>query len=214
MDRKPRRLGMGDLMILIAALGVGMWSARNLWRGLTDGPPWQSYWLVTPGGLVVAAFLTALAAPMTLACLALRLRQPRPAWRRIWVQPGAAACLACALMFALRALETVVIGPFLATTIGLATAERAYRIRVSDSSLIVFVAMRDENGVIGSAEVGGGLVVIAASFVYPTGYAVAAVWLVQAVSGRWRPEKSWIDRLGRLLGMVWIVVMVLTALHA
>ncbi len=105
MDRKPRRLGMGDLMILIAA-APGLWgcgAAQPLaWAG-TDGPPWQSYWLVTPGGLVVAAFLAALAGPMTLACLALRLRQPRPTWRRIWVQPGAAACLACALMFALRA---------------------------------------------------------------------------------------------------------------
>lgn len=37
------------------------------------------------------------------------------------------------------------------------------------------------------------------------GMIVAAVWFVQGVSRRWRPERGWIDRSGRLLGFCWIV---------
>lgn len=34
---------------------------------------------------------------------------------------------------------------------------------------------------------------------------VAAIWIALVLSGRWRPEKSWIDRTGRLLGWYWIM---------
>lgn len=45
------------------------------------------------------------------------------------------------------------------------------------------------------------------------GWPVAAVWVVQAQSGRWRPVPDWIDRFGRALGACWIVgpTVVLTA---
>ncbi|MHB1557681.1 MAG: hypothetical protein ACYC61_09395 [Isosphaeraceae bacterium] len=43
---------------------------------------------------------------------------------------------------------------------------------------------------------------------------MAAFWLVPAVAGRWRPEKSWIDRLGRALGITWIVISILAAMPA
>jgi hypothetical protein len=35
--------------------------------------------------------------------------------------------------------------------------------------------------------------------------AVAAVWLVTALAGCWRPEKTWIDRAGRCLGVFWLL---------
>jgi hypothetical protein len=34
--------------------------------------------------------------------------------------------------------------------------------------------------------------------------AVAATWTVLALGGRWRPERSWLDRLGLVLGIYWI----------
>lgn len=37
------------------------------------------------------------------------------------------------------------------------------------------------------------------------GSLILSAWLVLAVSGGWRPERSWIDRAGRLLGTAWIV---------
>jgi hypothetical protein len=56
---------------------------------------------------MVAAMASSFATPLTMACLALRLRRPRPARRRIWTQPGAASALACALMFAVKGIEVV-----------------------------------------------------------------------------------------------------------
>jgi hypothetical protein len=37
------------------------------------------------------------------------------------------------------------------------------------------------------------------------GQAVAMVWLVLALNGGWRPERSWIDSSGRILGLAWIL---------
>jgi hypothetical protein len=36
------------------------------------------------------------------------------------------------------------------------------------------------------------------------GPTVAGAWLLLALSGRWRADPGWIDRLGRLLGCCWI----------
>lgn len=199
---------MGDLLILIAALGVGMWGARNLWFGLTGGPL-QGWWNSTPGHLVIAAMLSAFAMPMTVACLALRLRQPRPPWRRVFIRPGAAALLACCLVFAARLLELVAV--FHSPTGGPVLGQ-GYPIRVSDTSYVVLVESFFGNGAMSSVQVGECFSVMVASFAYPCGYAVGGVWLVQAASGRWRPEKSWIDRLGRSLGLIWISITILTAI--
>lgn len=43
----------------------------------------------------------------------------------------------------------------------------------------------------------------------PVGPAVAAAWLALVLSGRWRPERGWIDRLGRGLGALWIAFIFL-----
>jgi len=39
-----------------------------------------------------------------------------------------------------------------------------------------------------------------------TSKAIAAAWLILALSGCWRPERTWIDRLGCLIGLAWIVL--------
>jgi hypothetical protein len=39
-----------------------------------------------------------------------------------------------------------------------------------------------------------------------TGFATAAAWLVLLAGGWWRPEPSWVDRAGRLLGCYWIAM--------
>jgi hypothetical protein len=41
-------------------------------------------------------------------------------------------------------------------------------------------------------------------------FAVIGAWFAVAVSGRWRPERSWIDRAGRITGIVWIAVTVVS----
>jgi hypothetical protein len=37
--------------------------------------------------------------------------------------------------------------------------------------------------------------------------AVLGSWLALAMSRRWRPEQSWIDRTGRALGLYWILLL-------
>jgi len=41
------------------------------------------------------------------------------------------------------------------------------------------------------------------------GLAVTVAWVTLAVSGRWQPQLSWIDRVGRLMGCGWIGLMIL-----
>jgi hypothetical protein len=43
------------------------------------------------------------------------------------------------------------------------------------------------------------------------GGAVALAWLVAGAGGRWRPEPSWVDRAGRLLGVAWLILTLGTA---
>jgi len=40
------------------------------------------------------------------------------------------------------------------------------------------------------------------------GFGVLIAWTTLALTGCWRPEASWIDRSGRLLGVVWILAFV------
>jgi hypothetical protein len=41
-------------------------------------------------------------------------------------------------------------------------------------------------------------------------YVVATAWLMLALSGRWRSEPSWIDRLGRIIGVFWVGLLPLS----
>jgi hypothetical protein len=41
--------------------------------------------------------------------------------------------------------------------------------------------------------------------VWISGLIVMAVWLALALAGSWRAEASWIDRAGRVLGILWIL---------
>jgi hypothetical protein len=202
---RARRFGIGDLMILIAALGVGIGSARDIWLGVVETRSGR-----TRTWLIAASILSAVATPLTLACLAFCLRRPRPVRRWLWTQPGAAALLACALVFVVRGIE---LGVALAMpTSAIFPQTRIATIRVSDASYLLFMQGEDINGVVGFVEPLGCFGVTVVTFAWPCGYAVAAVWLMLACSGRWRPQRTWIDRLGRALGWMWILITTLTAL--
>jgi hypothetical protein len=43
--------------------------------------------------------------------------------------------------------------------------------------------------------------------------AVAGSWLVLALSGRWRPDRGWLDRLGRALGAGWLALEALNSIR-
>jgi hypothetical protein len=42
------------------------------------------------------------------------------------------------------------------------------------------------------------------------GLAVVSCWITMALLGQWRPEPSWVDRLGRLLGAAWMTSLPFT----
>jgi hypothetical protein len=206
-SHKPRRFGIADLMILIAALGVGIAGAWDVWLRVVDTHSGR-----TRAWLVFASIVSAVATPLTLACLAFRLRRPRPDRHRLWIQPGAAAILTCSLVFVLRTLELAV--ALAMPTRSVWPTTRIATIRVSDATYLLFMQGQDINGVVGYVEPLGCFGVTVVTFAWPCGSAVAAVWLMLAISGRWRPQRTWIDRLGRVLGWVWILITTLTAVPA
>jgi hypothetical protein len=117
-----------------------------------------------------------LAVSLSLAVLAIRLRPPRPLRRRLACQPGTAATVAAACTLALVLLERL--EGYLFTLL------KGFGSRPLDVQII--------------EDVGNTMTVCA-------GPAVAAAWTVLIVGRRWRPERSWIDRLGIALGLYWLL---------
>jgi len=114
----------------------------------------------------------------TLAFLVLRLRRPRPRLRRLARQPGMAACVAAMPAMAYASVWT----PLIAIKFG--AIQRAWQ---------------------------KGFLPDARSFFFSTygdlvAFWVVGAWLTLALGCRWRSEPNWIDRLGTILGLAWIMV--------
>jgi hypothetical protein len=190
MSHKSRRMPtLLDAILLVgsAAIGLGMfqWAHRSMFQGwiwmLDDGLPARGDWMAI--NLVVTCTDTMvlfipLAAPWTFLLLLLRGRPPRPCWRRIWRQPGMAACLAALLGWIWSLLAVLV--AFDATQV--ARTNRTI-------TLFHWVQKYLSDGV----------------FMY-VGLAVAATWISLWISGRWRRSADWIDFMGRVVGVLWIAI--------
>jgi hypothetical protein len=120
-------------------------------------------------------------AGLSIAVLGLRLRRPRPGLRRLARQPGFVACTAAAIVLGIRMAN-------LASVAGVITLDSPGS---SFWGEIFDDGMRDSLGSIPS----------------DVGCAVAVAWTIQGLGGRWRPEPSWIDRTGRVLGALWITTI-------
>ena len=48
---------------------------------------------------------------------------------------------------------------------------------------------------------------------YSAGVAVGAVWVVLASGGIWKAERTWVDRLGRVLGVYWLMMIPLVLIR-
>jgi hypothetical protein len=102
MTEPTRRMTLLDAMILIAATAGGLAMIRGPVPGvlhiLPSSPPIP---FLIPRPALDAGLLTLAAWPLpamwTLALLTIRLRPPRPPWRRLSRQPGVTAC--CAVAF-------------------------------------------------------------------------------------------------------------------
>ncbi len=203
---KSRSFDIADLMILIASSGVGMAGWKSIWLGfhLQHGVHW---WNATPIHSMYEALIAAWLSPLTMACLAIRIRRRKPSWRRTAILPGTAGSIACAVVVANRTalmiFHKVLVG-FYDLMITNYKSDHYNIISIIDK--IIHAVFR------GSEDPSLYFSVHAARLAVPCGYAVAAVWTVLAVSGRWRIERSWIDRFGRILGAAWILLAIVAAI--
>jgi hypothetical protein len=187
--RERRTITLFDLMMVVAATAIGLSLAQFGWQRKIAGG-WISTWPVSAkysvGGYPstrwvvpiagrVGPFLPCLVA-WTGAFLVIRLRSPRPRRRRLLRQPG--------LVAAVVALSILTIE----WTLFFGSAKLDGRFNWSSAeSINVFFA--------------NGQILLA----HHAGWAVVASWLTLVLIGQWHPERSWVDRGGRILGCTWII---------
>jgi hypothetical protein len=205
----PRKFLLSDAIVLVAATAIGLALVKPYYAVMpplrwTPPFPFGSRFLGRMEGVCVCLVLASpFVAAWTLAILGLRLRRPRAHWRRLVRQPGLVAGLMVALVLILR-------------LVGFAT-------------MCARVMGQSNLGIRNVTSIGGGGIgrLSGAFMGLPPGYlcfdfdhflntmamigvAIGSGWMLLLVSGRWRPEPSWIDRAGRVLGWFWIAILPLT----
>ncbi len=185
--RDGRRLTLGDLMVLVGAPTLGLAACQAVVRTMLDGQTslvdllripdvWTAPDVALRAINLVGLALTVFG-PWTFLLPILRLRRPRPRWRRLTLQPGLTACLAATFGMALSL-----------AVIGLTLFTRGFMPAAWGRTWFDWLRLFLLDELVGYA-----------------GVSVASAWSLQALSGRWRPTPDAIDRLGRAVGVLWIV---------
>jgi hypothetical protein len=195
-----RRFQLLDAIVLMAATAVACgvtrwidslsdgavsWSALpDIWINYTHQPPsvvnnrMELIDVVLETSLDLVALTLPFFAIWTLALIPLRLRFPRPRWRRLPNQPGAMATCAVGVSLVVALLHFCV---------------------------VLFVIPAQWHPIsVGTNEWVLAYVHLAS---YP-GVAALASWVTLLLGRRWRAERSWIDRCGCVLGAYWVAVTV------
>ncbi|WP_435019072.1 hypothetical protein TA3x_001068 [Tundrisphaera sp. TA3] len=131
-----------------------------------------------------------LLATWSLSLLVLRLRSPRPRGPRLWRQPGFTASVAAVFIAGINGL------------IGLATMIHYFGVTAASKVLLC-----------GESSIWLRCFLPNAEDAPQVGTAIAAAWFILALSGRWKAEPGWIDRLGRVVGALWLIVSSLPLLR-
>ncbi|MHC5539965.1 hypothetical protein ACYOEI_17230 [Singulisphaera rosea] len=118
-----------------------------------------------------------LLAAWSVATFLVCLRQPRPDFKRLGRQPGAVACGIATAFLLVFGILVLIVGP-------VPGSRMKFYMGMASAPWWVGLLYRDSVAI---------------------GAAVAGAWLSRAIAGIRRPDPSWIDRLGRLLGVVWIL---------
>jgi hypothetical protein len=167
---KSRSLTLGDLMVLIVPLALGLALAGPgvviIADAIRSAP--RNHFRTLAGAVQVGRILNIIVLNFLFflipTCLILRLKRPRPPLRTLIHQPGFVACA----------------GPVAFILVSILLAQ--------------FVP---PGGRAGQVVYVGGRVLAAA--------APPLAWLFLIATRRWDPEPSWVDRLGRILGVLWMV---------
>lgn len=177
LPQPARRFTLVDAMILVAATAAGMASVIQhlkeegyFVRLETELPAASSIPLDVWLDVGSLRYLEPCLLAWSLALLVLRLRPPRPTFRKVVLQPGTVVLLATAVVVAAHAVRYAAFWMLFGKP--------------------VFSFLDHE----------------LPYCAYEIFYALAAAWFVLALSRRLCCEKSWIDRAGRILGLLWIVL--------
>jgi hypothetical protein len=187
MKRRP--FGLTDAMLFVAAVAAGLWANRGEWP---PSFPWSRVNSYDSIEYLLKLVLPHVAA-LTVALVAIQMRKPRPVARRLSRAPGAAACMVASAVL-------LVIALWAATT-------RATGRVVEFEQHVSVIPNRGGRG-------SGGNLILPVEVRWLTvygdrvGFAVAGAWLALLLAGRWRPEATWIDRLGWSLGWLWLSLTV------
>ncbi|HEY2158002.1 MAG TPA: hypothetical protein VGH33_20405 [Isosphaeraceae bacterium] len=181
-----RRFTLLDAMILVAATAVGLAIARR-WTEMAEA---TRLFLSPEDGLLPAlAPLTRrvvlgwpVVAMWTLALVALRLRGPRPRAQRLFAPPGMVACVVAAVVMAMEFAQVVV---------------------VETEDWLQYPQPRHTEARWHDLEFRA----IHTTATTSISFAVLAAWVVMVVTRRWRPERGWIDRAGRFVGCLSILLV-------
>jgi hypothetical protein len=205
-----------DGLIAIAVTAIGLaWAMAGWSQTLRSIPAWS--WTRKPnpyfwfGGdplyssvrslMVTAIYVgTTLAAPWGVALLILRrVRHPlTPFWRAR--RPGALACLA----------STVCLGLILIWQTISPSWEDLHLLIGPPSEIrtIASFPLHDRNPEIPWRMNPDPFLHTAIQMPRLAGFVVAGAWIALVLAGRWRAERSWIDRLGRGIGVFWILAAI------
>jgi hypothetical protein len=187
-----RAFGLADAIILIAATSTGFASHRVCtarWAGLGQIPFFRQpdLWVIEILYQIMT-WVPLWLGPWTAALLILHLRRPRASSRRLVRQPGFVSSAA-----ATSVLAAGVVAVFLVLAIRCLPTWRLAYWGAFSWPLFFHCAF---------------------DLQLPTlmGAAVAGSWLTLRLSGGWRPEPSWLDRTGRILGYIWVMLLIVNCL--
>lgn len=186
---QARNAGLTDWMILVAAIAVGLSINKVTYPNSAE-----LVGVLHRGGNERVLVILGVALPhvicLSYATLTLRLRKPRPGLVRIARQPGMVACVTAS---ACVALLVCLIGANLAVGRDTLSIQEMVQSSVGGRTVGVFEPLWP---------------LAFATYGDRVGFAVAGAWLAQRLLGCWRPEPSWIDRLGRALGATWVLAAI------
>jgi hypothetical protein len=180
-SRARRPFRVADYMILIAALFcAAAWDRGAVLAAMRypfSAPVSFGHFLIQSQATVVL-YLPFLISG-SLAQIAFRLQRPRPPWDELRQQPGTVACALATAFLTPVGLMTVWSHLFSRRPPQVAWARIADDLRPERLTIVTTLI----------------------------GMAVLVAWVVLKATGQWKPEASWIDRLGRVLGVGWIVMI-------
>jgi hypothetical protein len=183
-----RRFTILDAMIFTAASGPGFYHMmRNC-----DGDRLLQFHTNKIGLILLVIcnylhYIVPLVAMMTLAVFLVRFRRPWPPVRRIFREPGSIACFGAITVVLIEMVRVVVSHvTFVLDSVDASLTDFVREIASTDFSDLLWSSYWDLPPRIGET--------------------VGVLWLVLFVSGRWHSRPEWIDRLGRILGLFWVLI--------